>query len=109
MAENNYIMTAWQAYNRETREYELHYDRVMYLNILDILHMNKQDPWQKERFGEFIVHYIKSGDGMDTRSFVGASNTYIFYNGVKYDGEGGMEKLIMILKKESIEKLLEDM
>lgn len=57
----------------------------------------------KQLTGNYIVHVD------DITLSMGCVGSWVEYKGNKYDGESGMEKLMMILEKERIEKLLEDM
>ena len=57
----------------------------------------------KQLTGNYIVH-------VDDISFsMVCVGSWLEYKGNKFEGESGMEKLMMILNKESIEKLLEGM
>lgn len=107
MAEEDYIMAAWQAFNRETGEYEIQRGRAWYLNIIDILPAESLEPWEKECYGEFVVSFIDPAHAR-TALYVGAPGTYIFHDGTKYEG-AGIYRLMSVLEKEKIQNFLERM
>ena len=107
MADNNYIRSVYKLYESTSDKIDRLYMNIEYSEILDIHPVEPLAP-KKIDFVNFGVIFL---DGKGDKCFicVGEANTYVCHNGIKYEGECGMEKLIMILKKKSIEKLLEDM
>lgn len=108
MSEDNYIRAKFNEYNDNTSEWELVCKDVFYSVIKDIVRVNLADTsiWSAEDYGEFIVLFIGI-DGIESSLYVGAEGTYVFYGGVKYEGEAGINRLVPIIERDKVAKMLD--
>ena len=108
MPENNYIRAKYNVYNSNNGEWELVCRDIFYSVITDIVRVNIADTnsWKAEDYGEFNVHFVGI-DGIESSLYVGGEDSYVYHNGVKYEGEFGMYKLMNLIEQEKIQNLLE--
>ena len=103
MAEDNYINAAIYTYG----------GRLTYIqrSFSAIVGLSEDWTYGDSNVGYFRITFFmpESGKVSGSLYYVGAEGTYVFYGGVRYEGEAGMYRLMGVLEKEKIQNLLETM
>ena len=107
MADMKYMRTACSNYNMKTNTYESVYSDVEYSKIIKIEHViDELQAWQVEAYGSFCI-YFKGVHGSDSQLYISAPGTYVYYKGIKYEGDQGMYRLMSVLERDKVAEMLD--